>query len=157
MLVTLLAASTVSVATGATPAHATVYFHMCYGSGVGTTCKPQYVYSTRSPTWSVPNQTGTYRLTFQTDCNLVFYDPGYSGGVSWSSGTYSIPRPCTLKWQGDGNMVIYDHNGTARWATMTLHGTYGGYAIYVNDIGQFWIDYGATHEWCNHPSSCTYQ
>jgi hypothetical protein len=158
LLVAFLVPLTI-VAVEAPAAHATVRWQLCYGDGVSSGCYPHAVASNRSPSWSVPAQTGSYRLVFQSDCNLVFYDPGYSNGVSWATGTHST-QPCTLKWQSDGNMVIYNYQGLAGWASGTNKGQ-GGYVMYMNDIGQLWIDHvwlsNVTHVWCNHPGACTWQ
>ena len=138
-------------------ASARVLYTFCYGQ-VHPSCPARVVWSNQSPAWSAPSGSGgsSYRLTFQSDCNMVFYDPGYPNGVSWATGTYNIPRPCHANWQGDGNWVIYDANGVARWASGTNRGIYG-YVFTMNDIGQLWIDRVTTHVWCNHPGSCTYR
>lgn len=152
VLLTLLLL-TASVLT-APAAHAAIAWHLCYGAQVGSNCTTHAVASNRVPAWAVPN-TSSYRLTFQSDCNLVFYDPGYANGVSWATNTYNIPRPCTLRWQGDGNVVIYDANNVARWASGTNYGTAYTYVMWMNDAGCLWIDRATTHVWVNH-SYCTY-
>lgn len=57
-----------------------------------------------------------YRLTLQTDGNLVLYSSG--GHALWSSGTYGSPS-AYLSMQGDGNLVIYDSNSRALWNSNT--------------------------------------
>ena len=101
----------------------TSLWSLCY-SAPGSGCTTHAVASNRVPTWSVPSSSclSAYCLRFQSDCNLVVYKYKMQG-VVWASGTNTIPRPCTLKWQGDGNVVIYDHYNRARWATNTNHGT----------------------------------
>ncbi len=56
---------------------------------------------------------GNYRLTFQTDGNLVLY----SGNVPlWASNT-SATASCIM--QTDGNLVVYAAGGHAAWASNT--------------------------------------
>ncbi|KAJ4770129.1 Mannose-binding lectin [Rhynchospora pubera] len=57
-----------------------------------------------------------YRLTMQTDCNLVLYD---YGRAVWSSNTHNQGYSCTLRMQTDGNLVIYDGSNRAIWDTNT--------------------------------------
>lgn len=145
-----LAAAFAALVAVPTAAHATLAYHFCYG---GNSSCPSYVESsTLNPPWTLPpgQWNSSYRLTFQSDCNLVFYDPGYPGGVSWSSGTYTIPRPCTLRFQPDDNMVIYDSGGHPRWATNTYHAGRTAEAFYMDNVGCFWLDYGLAHQWVNH-------
>src|SRR5690242_16761097 len=67
------------------------------------------------------SDTLSYAL-FQNDGNLVIYCSGVSGYVSWISATSnSGTAPYKLYMQGDGNVVIYDATGTAKWSS----GTYG--------------------------------
>lgn len=56
-----------------------------------------------------------YRLTLQTDGNLVLYDDRVREAL-WSTGTTGI-RPRELILQTDGNLVLYDTAGCARWAS----------------------------------------
>jgi hypothetical protein len=70
-------------------------------------------------------QYGNYRLTMQSDCNLVLYD----GGAVWSSGTYNQAYNCQLRMQKDGNLVIYEGgNYRAIWASNTDRGE-GNYVL----------------------------
>ena len=146
LLAPLLVAASLIVAI---PAHAAIAWSLCYGDGVHTSCVPHSVPSNRSPSWSVPVQTGTNRLTFQSDCNLVNYDAGYPNGVSWATNTTNIPRPCQLKWQSDGNVVIYDANNVARWASATNRGL-AGYVMYYSGNDCIVIDKVTTTVWRNH-------
>ena len=78
-----------------------------------------------------------YYMVFQTDCNLVIYRVGHSGAV-WASNSVTQFRPCTLQWQGDGNVVIYSRYTTPLWATDTY--TYGNNFVmysYFDDYGCF--------------------
>ncbi|XP_020101866.1 mannose-specific lectin-like [Ananas comosus] len=68
------------------------------------------LYGGQSLTW------GNYRLTMQTDCNLVLYD---GGNAVWSSGTYNQGSGCYAKMQSDGNLVVYGGYNNALWATNT--------------------------------------
>lgn len=38
----------------------------------------------------------------------------------WATETEGVPCPVTLSMQGDGNLVLYDANGTPRWASDTF-------------------------------------
>lgn len=62
-------------------------------------------------------------FVFQSDGNLVLYvrRPGSSTPIArWASGTHGKPIT-TCIMQGDGNLVLYDANGTPHWSS----GTYG--------------------------------
>lgn len=62
-------------------------------------------------------------LTFQNDGNLVAY-PGAAhtlGTSLWASGTNSPSGGATLFLQPDGNLVIYDYDGTWLWASNTYN------------------------------------
>ncbi|KAJ4771502.1 Mannose-binding lectin [Rhynchospora pubera] len=58
---------------------------------------------------------GSYRLTMQTDCNLVLYD---NGTAVWASNTFLKGSNCALQMQKDGNLVIYEY-GVPVWASNT--------------------------------------
>lgn len=91
-----------------------------------------------------------WTLIYQTDGNLVLYQYDYGVTVAtWASHTKGI---CTGRalLQTDGNFVIYDCNGTARWDSGTQgHGgddtldlqTDGNFVIYSSGGGVLW----ATH------------
>ena len=74
-----------------------------------------------------------YTFIYQTDGNLVLYKH-YSDGSSqalWASGTNGrIGQVCIM--QGDGNLVIYDRNGSAIWSTDTWHDA-GSWLIVQDD------------------------
>ncbi len=59
-------------------------------------------------------------LSMQTDGNFVVYNYGNGsvGGALWNSGTNS-GSGYKVVFQGDGNLVIYDANGSAKWASGT--------------------------------------
>ncbi len=58
--------------------------------------------------WS---STGNYRLTLQSDGNLVYYGPS---GAVWAT---NIPKALYLAQQSDGNLVAYDNNGAPVWSS----------------------------------------
>ena len=64
--------------------------------------------------WSLTTASG-YKLIFQTDGNLVNYNP--SGSPLWATGTYTDAEK--LVFQLDGNLVLYNTSGKAIWATNT--------------------------------------
>lgn len=70
--------------------------------------------------WLLPGQylhdaSGAHVLTMQGDGNLVLYRRGVA---RWSSGTWGRPGARAVL-QGDGNVVVYDLNGVARWSSRT--------------------------------------
>lgn len=87
-------------------------------------------------------------ITFQTDCNLVERWP--SGRVIWASNTAGILAPCTLEFQTDGNVVIYNANHTARWATgQTWGGTHSAtLALYSGGCLEEWQSFNVI-KWRN--------
>lgn len=70
-----------------------------------------------------------FKLSYQTDGNLVLYKDG--NAPIWSTSTMGKPSS-TLSFQGDGNLVLYN-NGTAVWGAQ-CHGK-GGNWIYLQDDG----------------------
>lgn len=56
-----------------------------------------------------------YKLTYQTDGNLVLYT---EGKAIWSTETYGKPAWRTVM-QEDGNLVVYGSEGNALWASNT--------------------------------------
>ncbi|RAG85510.1 glycoside hydrolase family 42 [Streptacidiphilus pinicola] len=77
---------------------------------------------------SVASCNGTYRLTLQSDGNLVLYK---SGTALWSSGTTNSGATHATM-QGDGNLVLATSAGTAVWSTKTAGNT-GAYLDVQND------------------------
>lgn len=73
------------------------------------------------PDQSVTTSDGTHRLIYQLDGNLVFERLGV--GPVMSSGTAGT-SPGFAVMQGDGNFVVYDATGMARFHTST-HGNPG--------------------------------
>ena len=67
------------------------------------------------PGASFRSDDGRYRLTLQTDGNLVLYDDR-TREVLWATATTGI-RPREMILQPDGNLVLYDTAGCARWAS----------------------------------------
>ncbi|MBK8972131.1 MAG: hypothetical protein IPM37_12445 [Hahellaceae bacterium] len=63
---------------------------------------------------SLFSRNGRYRLSMQTDGNLVIYNPN---APIWASGTYRSDAN-TLVMQTDGNLVMYGAGGP-RWASNT--------------------------------------
>jgi hypothetical protein len=77
---------------------------------------------------------GAYRLVYQLDGNLVLYK--VSGGAPWASGSAST-TPGVVSMQGDGNLVVYDHDFVPRFST----GTQGnpGAQLYLDTTGKLFI------------------
>jgi hypothetical protein len=74
---------------------------------------------------SLESPNGSFTLLMQTDANLVAYHgPVAVANAYFASQTWELPaeqRPQYLLMQTDGNCVLYDASGAARWST----GTYG--------------------------------
>lgn len=75
---------------------------------------------------SLVSPNGTFSLLMQTDSNLAAYrgPPTTTANVYFATNTEWLPsgqRPQYLAMQKDGNCVLYDPSGAARWST----GTYG--------------------------------
>lgn len=64
---------------------------------------------------SIFSDNGQYRLTLQTDSNLVLYQ---GSQPLWSSGTVGAAAQRAVM-QGDGNFVVYDQNNQPLWSTGT--------------------------------------
>lgn len=56
---------------------------------------------------------GPWRITMQTDGDLVLYD--YDNYVIWRTGTAGKGKNNRVTMQADGNLVMYDERGTAIW------------------------------------------
>jgi Beta/Gamma crystallin len=70
------------------------------------------------PNHSIVSLNGRFRLTFQSDGNLVRYD-NRSGLPTWSSQTSGPVGVCIM--QSDGNLVIYSPGGQAIWSINDWH------------------------------------
>jgi len=68
------------------------------------------------PGQQISSPDGRYRLTFQTDGNLVIYRN--DGHPVWWTGTVGI-SPNAAKMQTDGNFVVYDTANYPHWHTHT--------------------------------------
>ncbi|XP_010262902.1 PREDICTED: mannose-specific lectin-like [Nelumbo nucifera] len=79
---------------------------------------------------------GNYRLTMQSDCNLVLYD---SDNKVWESFTYGKGSGCYTTMQGDGNLVIYSTSGPV-WSSGTAKGE--GYYVCVLQRDRNVVVYG---------------
>jgi hypothetical protein len=103
LVLVLLTAS--SIALVARPASATDYVQRFFPG------------STLYPGESLWSPSRLYRLTQQTDGNLVLYSmPGNK--PFWASGTFNHPNSVT-QMQSDGNLVVYAPGHVAIWASGT--------------------------------------
>ena len=66
-------------------------------------------------------QSQNRKLILQSDCNLVLLNVSNAivGGPLWHSDTAGNGGNCQLDFQADGNFVVYDDLGQARWASGT--------------------------------------
>src|SRR5215469_10052188 len=86
--------------------------------------------------WYVGDKASSY-LIFQSDCNLV---ARYTSTAVWASNTAGLSRPCTLRFQGDANIVIYDSGSHPHWATnQTWGNSYTALAQFV-EIGECFVE-----------------
>ncbi len=92
-----------------------------------------------TPGQQISSPDGRYRLTFQTDGNLVIYRA--DGVPVWWTGTVGI-SPNVTRMQSDGNFVVYDTANQPRWHTHTF-GNPGAYLSMQNN-GAFVIN---TRQW----------
>jgi hypothetical protein len=67
---------------------------------------------------SLTSASTRYRLAYQVDGNLVLYDD-LDRVPLWSTGTVA-GNPGQTVLQGDGNLVVYDAQGTPQWTTGTV-------------------------------------
>jgi hypothetical protein len=81
-----------------------------------------------SPGQELRSPDARYRLTYQTDGNLVVYRA--DGAPIWWTGTLGAPGRAAM--QPDGNFVVYDAGGTPRWHTYTF-GNVGAYLSMQNN------------------------
>ena len=81
------------------------------------------------PGGSITSPNGFYRLTYQTDGNVVIMDLRTSA-VRWSTATSGTTGQLVM--QEDGNLVLYDGSGVARWQSATP-GNPGAYFELVDD------------------------
>jgi hypothetical protein len=75
---------------------------------------------------SITSPNGTYRLTMQSDGNLVEYD---GATAAWSSGTSTAGSTVTM--QSDGNFVVYS-GSTFKWQSGTS-GNPGAYLVLADN------------------------
>lgn len=89
-------------------------------------------------------------LVMQYDGNLVLYRyaDGVIGEALWASGTFAGSHAVVnykAVFQGDGNLVIYNASGNAKWASRTQHSgdrlvlqEDGNLVMYSNSKGAVW-------------------
>jgi pimeloyl-ACP methyl ester carboxylesterase len=82
-----------------------------------------------TPGQQITSPDGRYRLTLQTDGNLVIYRN--DGVPVWWTGTIGI-SPSVARMQVDGNFVVYDTANQPRWHTYT-YGNPGAYLSMQNN------------------------
>ncbi|HIF98835.1 MAG TPA: hypothetical protein EYQ54_17755 [Myxococcales bacterium] len=88
-------------------------------------------------------QTQSRRLEMQSDCNLVLSRVSNASPESalWHSNTSLAGANCSVDFQADGNLVVYDGNSQARWASGTS-GTAGA-QLWIQPDGNMVIYNGA--------------
>jgi len=85
-----------------------------------------------------------YRVTLQTDGNLVIYDP--YGRAMWASGTNGSGAAYATM-QTDGNFVLYRWDGSAVWATGT--NGWGGSQLKMQSDGNLVVYWGSWAIWAS--------
>jgi hypothetical protein len=93
---------------------------MQYPSGPAATGFDMYPGETLSPGHSLFSSNGQYRLSYQTDGNLVLYRTS-DNAVRWATHTHGTV-PGVLIMQSDGNLVLYRGTGGAIWSSSTNTG-----------------------------------
>ncbi|GAB3849585.1 cellulase family glycosylhydrolase [Dactylosporangium cerinum] len=66
---------------------------------------------------SLTSPNGRFRLTMQSDGNLVIYD---NNAAIWATGTWNLPadrKPTRVDMQSDGNLVLYNNANQPAWAS----------------------------------------
>ena len=95
------------------------------GGGTASLAPDQSLYGDQS----VLSPDGRFRLTYQTDGNLVLYR--WDDVPLWASGTWGT-NPGQAVMQSDGNLVVYQSSGRPIWASGTA-GFAGAYVSVQND------------------------
>jgi hypothetical protein len=90
---------------------------------------------TLRPGGEIYSDSGRYRLTYQTNGNLVLYDTR-PASVLWDTKTTGQTAGQAVL-QGDGNFVIYNGSGTPVWSSGTINNP--GARLYVQDDGNLVI------------------
>ena len=91
---------------------------------------------------SVQSNDGRFRLSMQSDGNLVLYHQGVR--VLWASNTVGVRNP-RLVMQPDGNLVVYDDTNRARWSSNTVGKA--GARLVVQDDGNTVMYKGSVAIW----------
>lgn len=83
--------------------------------------------------WYLVSQNRQYKLTLQSDGNLVLYGTSPSRAL-WSSATYGNPN-AHLVMQTDGNLVLYSSAGKALWSTGVNPNKVGANVLWLQNDG----------------------
>lgn len=86
-----------------------------------------------------------FRLTLQTDGNLVLYDN--LNRALWHSNTHGRPYITRCLMQTDGNLVLYDNAFVPYWASNTH--MYPGAYLRLQDDGNLVIYQGSAARWAS--------
>ena len=70
---------------------------------------------------SLVSQNKKYQLSMQQDGNLVIYCRVSRNKPTWSTNTHHIAIASGLRYQKDGNLVLYRFDHKAVWASHTWH------------------------------------
>lgn len=95
--------------------------------------------------WSIYSPDRRYRMTMQSDGNVVLYDRTVAIWAKHGAGANA-----TLEMQTDGNLVLYNQSHTAIWATNKFgpNGSYlegqndGNFVVYTPSRGVLWSTRG---------------
>jgi hypothetical protein len=107
--------------------------------------------------WSDNNQ---YRLSMQSDCNLVLYEVyGTGWRAVWASNTAGRGTNCYAVMQTDGNLVVYSGTKKVIWSPNTW-GHPGAHLVMQNDRNAVIYDANgralwSTNTWIRPPVTCS--
>ncbi|KAL5698539.1 hypothetical protein ACHQM5_029565 [Ranunculus cassubicifolius] len=89
---------------------------------------------------------GAYRLTMQTDCNLVIYD---NGNPIWATNTAGRGNGCSVVMRDNGDLALYLSNNQPIWLSNTARGIAGYYLVLQSDRNLVIYAPGGTPIWAS--------
>ncbi|KAL5727881.1 hypothetical protein ACHQM5_001025 [Ranunculus cassubicifolius] len=87
---------------------------------------------------------GVFRLTMQTDCNLVLYD---NGRAIWATNTAGRGTGCSVVMRENGDLAVYLPNNAPIWLSNTARGNANYYLTLQSDRNLVIYAPGGTPIW----------